>query len=242
MITIPKSLKKEFNKGFDHYLKVMGRQVTVVLPPFIVNCPNCIWDSVRAKSTNVYDTQFIRPKNVFVGTSKQQKIYPQPFNVETAPAGIQYDPALDNPKILRTTVCPVCKGEGTLLCDRTICITGLVTWNPKEEFLDLSGGLDGQNICRIKTFRNNYALCRDAESFIVDGTECVLQTPPRVKGLGADHITEFYLIATAVDKSVSDKLDSDPRIIKDIKGSSSEQAPEISPDNPPTIPSEDGPW
>ena len=242
MITIPSSLKKQFNKGFDDYLKKMGRKVTVVLDPFKVNCPNCLWDTVRSKSTNNYNTSFIRPKNIFVGTSAQQKIYPQPFNVDTAPAGIQYDPALASPKILRSTKCPVCKGAGILTCDRNICITALVTWNPKEKHLDLSGGRDGQSICRIKTFEDQYALCREAKFFIVDGTECALETAPRMKGLGADHIVEFYLIATSVDKSVSDKLDKDPRILKDIRGSSSDQASAGSPNDPPTIPSDDGPW
>jgi hypothetical protein len=241
-MTFPKGLKKQFHKGFNSYLKNMGRSITVVLEPYRVDCPNCIMDSVRGKSTNVYNSSFIRPKNVFVGTSVQTKIYPQPFNIEEEPDGIQYDPNLQNPKILRTTVCPVCKGDGILISDNTVCIKGLVTWNPKEEFLDLSAGRDGQNICRVKTYKCNYSLCREAKTFIIDGVECALEIPPRVKGLGDDHLVEFYAIATEVDKSVSVKYDEDPRIIKNIHGSSSSQAEESTPNDPPTIPSDDGPW
>jgi len=207
-----------------------------------ISVNNCIFDTVRGKSTNIYYSEFIRPVNIFVGSSVERKVYPQPFNVESAPAGIQYDPSLDNPKILRTSICPVCKGQGILTEKRFECIKGLVTWNPKGDFLDLSAGWDGENVCRIKTFKCNYALCRDAKKFIIDGVECALTSPPRTKGLGADHIVEFYTLTVKTDKSVSDHYDTDPRIIKNIHGSSSDQADSGTPNDPPTIPSDDGPW
>jgi hypothetical protein len=187
---------------------------------------------------NVYNTEFLRPVNVFPGTHAEQKIYPQPFNVPTV-SGVQYDPNNPNPKILKTTVCPVCRGSGIITEPHDICITALVTWNPKEEFLDLSVGEEGESICRLKVFECDYEICKEAKSYIVDGVACRLFTPPRVKGLGGDHLVEFYLQTTAVDKDVTDKYENDSRVKVNPIGRVSDQAPPSTPTIPPSIPGDD---
>lgn len=233
--------KKEFKKGIDSYLNNMGRNITIFLKPFITDCPNCIASDFSSKSANVYDTTFIRPVNIFPGTALQETVYPRPFNVDSA-TGVQYDPSDPNPKILKTTVCPVCTGEGKLIRDRKHCLKALVTWNPKEMLQEESAGREGHPICRIKTFKCNYAIIRDAKKFLVDGVECKLHIPPRVKGLGADHLIEAYLITSQVEASVSTNYNNDPRLNDRVQERTSDQAPSGTPTIPPIIPSDEGPW
>lgn len=237
----PKKAKKEFNKGFDLYLKNMGRDITVVTPPLSTDCPNCIFDSVRQKSSNVYDETFLRPVNIFPGTLVQKTVYPIPFNISTLPVGIEIDPNVTPPRILKTSRCPVCFGEGVLTSPVTYCIKALVTWNPKEKITENSGGRDGAPICRIKTFKCNYELILKSTEIIVDGIKTELHIPPRVKGLGADHIVEAYLITDEAGYQVSNNYDGDTRADLDTYGQASEQADVGTPTIPPTIPGDD-PW
>lgn len=235
-----KQLKKAFKKGFDEYLKTMGREIIVVLKPFSTDCPNCYADKSRNVSANIYNESFKRPVNIFPGTAVQRKIYPAPFNVESV-SGVQYDPDLIDPKILNVSICPVCKGEGKLIVQKNISIIGLVTWNPKEELKDLSPGFDGESVCRIKTFEYNYAVIREAEYFLVNNIKCLQAKTgvPRLKGLGEDHIVEFYLQAVKEDKSVSTKFDDDQRLQYNNIGIASDQAPESNPTTPPTVPGDE---
>jgi len=235
---IPRSVKKQFKAKFDDYMKAMGKSIDVYLDPYEVGCPNCIFDSVQEVSANVYNEQFKRPVNIFPSTHAERIVYPVPFNVLTV-SGVQYDPTIQNPKILKTTVCPVCKGTGILISANKICLTAVVTWGPKEEFLELSAGREGQPICRIKTFNCNYSVVRDATKFVVEGIECKLHRPPRVKGLGGDHIVEAYLLANEVGPSVSKNYDSDVRIDINNPERVSDQAPISTPTIPPTTPGDD---
>lgn len=240
-IKIPNRIKKDFNKGFDEYLNVMGREIQVYLEPYTVDCPNCLIASVHDSSANIYNQAFKRPVTIFPGTLVSKIVYPVPFNVMTV-SGVQYDPSILDPKILTVTICPVCKGEGKLISPKEIFIKGLVTWNPKEENMDLSGGWDGKSVCRIKTFDDNYAIVREAKYFIVDGVKCEHHKEggtPRLKGLGGDHIAEFYLITTSIDKSVSDKYNSDNRLNYNPIERVSDQAPPTTPTIPPIVPGED---
>jgi len=58
---------------------------------------------------------------------------------------------------------------------------------------DLPPARDGSQYARIKTFSNNYAVCRDTKYFIVDGTQYKTVVPARLKGLGDQTITELFL-------------------------------------------------
>jgi hypothetical protein len=231
---ISKETKKKYRKGIHSYLKDMGRPIVVQLKPFSVECPNCFLDEPKNSSVNKYNTDFKKPVNIFPGTLVERLIYPVPFNVDTV-SGVQYDPSIPNPKILEATVCPVCIGKGRLIESKEINIQGLVTWNPKELLRELPAGLDGESICRVKTFEYNYAVVRQAESFIIDGIKCLFATlgTPRLKGLGADHIVEFYLQTVSVDSSVSEKFDDTKSIQYNPIGTVSDQAPDITPTIPP---------
>ena len=243
-LQIPKILKKEFKEGFFEYIKEMGRDITVCMTPYSVDCPNCIYDNVQKRSSNVYNTSFIRPLNAFPNTPFQKLIYPVPFNVSTV-SGVQYDPTLIDPKILIASNCPVCLGAGSITYDNRICIKAVVTWNYTQvgvegaKFVDLAPGRDGKQLVRLKTYDYNYALCRDAIYFIVDGVKVEIATPAKLKGLGAKHITEVFLITVTVDNSSDTSYDNDSRTLITELGNESNQASVSTPTVPPSIPGDD---
>jgi hypothetical protein len=236
-LQIPREIKKEFKDGFSEYLNAMGERITVFLNPYTVSCPNCLWDSVQQRSSNVYDTTFLRPVYIFPDTPFKKIIYPLPFNVVTA-TGVQYDPGIIDPKILTATTCPVCMGDGVLQSPNSHCINALITWDyrPKGEetkFLDLSAGREGKQAIRLKTYPYNYPLCRDASYFILRGSiKAEVANPAKLKGLGGNHITEVFLITTAIDSGPEAGYNIAKRAIV-APGTESDQAPISTPTIPP---------
>lgn len=243
-IKIPKEVKKEFRDGFNNYIKDMGRPITVQLEPVKVNCPNCLYDSIQQKSSNVYDSSFKLPVNIFPGTSFQETIFPQPFNVISV-SGVQYNPANVNPKILKTTICPVCNGEGLLTKENTTCIQAVITNGltsqglTEQGIIDLSAGKDGLLYTRLKTYAKNFALLKKAKFFIIDGIPMKIEVPPRQKGLGNVDIAEVYVSEIETDISVSNKFDNDPRLNINPIGTMSNQADISTPTIPPVTTGDD---
>lgn len=240
-IKIPKSIKKEYKQGFDEYIRVMGKTVHVVLPSVKVDCPNCLWDSVSNTSSNVWDSNFLRPVTIFPQTPAQKTIFPQPFNVVSV-SGVQYDPSLVDPKILSVRICPVCRGKGFLESPIEYCIKAVVTWNPEVrdgQVLNLPAGITGNSIVLVKTFSKNYALIKQAEYLVIEGTKVVFHNTPGIKGLGDNHITQFYGIASKTDMSVSDSYNGDIRVNNVTQGHISNQADLGTPTIPPTVPGDD---
>jgi hypothetical protein len=243
-LKIPKGLKREFKEGFLEYLKVMGDSVILHLEPYRVDCPNCVWDSNAKVSTNKFNSSFIRPVNIFVGTPKVKKVYPIPFNI-TDDSGIEYDPVLSNPRVLKSAVCPMCLGRGVLEEENTHTIVALITTHNSmpggggtegSNIIVLPAGEEGTQVTRIKSHPNHYAICRDAKYYTVKGIKMRNVIPPRLKGLGGEHITEAYLITVDVGKSSNTSKDGDYRLDTSPIGQSSNQAPESDPQNPPTTP------
>lgn len=243
-LKIPITLKKEFKDGFDEYIKSMGRQVLAYLKPHEVQCPNCIFDAYSNKSSNLWNSLFLKPVNIFPGTTHQQIIYPVPFNVTTV-SGIQYDPSIPNPKILNAVLCPVCKGLGILTIENTVCFRAVITVGKPQtgaqpsDFTDLSAGRDGMQLTRIKTYANNYSVCRDAESFLIDGVQYKTEIPVRLKGLGNKSIVEVYLSTVNVDSSSDNQYDTDNRLKIVDFGQVSNQASPATPTIPPIVPGDD---
>lgn len=239
-IKIPKELKKEFHNGFNEYINSMGREVIAYLEATTVVCPNCTYDNIQKESNNIYNEDFKRPVNIFPGTSFQKTIYPVPFNV-TSISGIQLDPTLIDPKILQTSLCPVCNGTGLLMHDNIVKFIGVVTIgkNDSPTFKDLAPGRDGIQFARIKTFNTNYSICRDAKYFIIDGIKYILEIPTRLKGLGDLHITELYLSEVQEGSSVNTSQDKDPRLLNIKQSNISNQADIGTPTIPPVIPGDD---
>ncbi len=246
-LKIPKELKKEFNRGFDDYIKKMGRCISVYLKPTQVSCPNCIQDPIQKKSTNIWNSNFLRAVNIFVGTAEQKTIYPQPFNVTSA-SGVVYDPNLFNPHILSTAICPVCRGEGSLYSENKENIVAVVTVgrfaggsgdSKSPRFVVLSAGRDGREVYRIKTYAYNYSICNDAKYFVIDGIKLKTEIPIRVKGLGGYHIAEGYLTEIEEGSLVTNVFDEDQRLKINDKGQVSNQASPVTPTIPPIVPGDD---
>lgn len=243
-LKIPTSLKKEFQEGFDEYIKKMGRSVIAHLKPHEVQCPNCLFDNITHKSSNNWNTSFLKPVNIFPGTPEQKTIFPVPFNVTSA-SGVQYDPSNPNPKILAAGICPVCVGEGVLIIDNTTCFTAVVTVGKPQtgaepsDFIDLSAGRDGMQLTRLKTFARNYAVCRDADYFIVDGVKYEIEIPAKLKGLGNKSIVEVWLSTVKVDSSSDTQYDTDSRLKITDFGQVSNQASNMTPTIPPVVPGDD---
>lgn len=236
---IPQNIPREFKQGIADLITQLGRKVVIHLPDVVTDCPNCFYDSVTKSSTGVYDDSFIRPVYVFPGTTQEEIIYPRPFNVDTVNSGIVYDPGLAHPGILRTTICPICKGKGILTTTPTICIKAIVTWNPKSptsdgQMIEISAGRHNSNIARLKTFPCNYAVCREAKKFSVDGVSCEIFRPAHMKGIGGEHLVELHVQTTDVtDDSTTRNFDGDDRININPLGYRSDQSDVSTPHDPP---------
>lgn len=241
---IPKGLKKEFKKSFAQYIKAMGRNVDVILKPHTVRCPNCIYDSVQKKSTNIYDLNFLRPVTVFPTTSYKRIVYPAPFNVTTI-SGVTFNPDIPNARILQTDTCPICNGDGVLRAENKTCMKAVVnrvsnqTNTEGSKTFDLSAGRDGYEILRVKTLPSNYAICRDAQVLIIDGVKTKLEVPAMLKGIGIDALVELYVSVVSEDSSSTVAYDKDTRINTSDNGQISDQASQSTPTIPPVIPGDD---
>lgn len=249
-LKIPKEVKKEFHKGIHDLISSLGRQITVFFKPYQVQCPNCLFDNSTHLSSNVYDARFIRPVNIFAGQSFQQQIYPVPFNVTSAPIGIQYDPTIPNPKVLRVLVCPVCTGKGVLEHENSTCIKAIVDHSVQPIYgvdntktSDLSAGLEDYTETRVKTFECNFDICEKADHFIIDQIRYNRESPVRLKGLGGTHLLEFFVSEVAVGGVLEASFTGDPQLNIEQVGQSSNQASSGASQTPPMTPGgDDEPW
>ena len=238
-----KKIQKEFDKKMGKFIVINGRPIIVNLQKIRSDCPNCINDAHfnQDESTNIYNQGFIRPVLVFPGTTSEEIIYPQPFNVTALPSGIVFDPTNTNPKILSTVVCPVCKGRGELFYQPDVCINANFNWHPRSGpadgmIMDKSPGRHPDNVGIIKTELCNFAICRDARSFIVDeGVVCEMIVPPTKKGIGEDAFVEIYVQKVDSTDSTSFVKDQDKRVNVRILGEVSDQSTSGTPHTPPTL-------
>lgn len=236
-----KHAQKVFKKQMDRFIEVNGRPILVLLPQILSDCPNCLNDPIfyQGESVNKYNTNFIRPVNIFPGTSEEQTIYPQPFNVDALPSGITFDPADPNPRIINSTICPVCRGKGKLAVQPNVCINANFNWHPRSGLsdgmiMDLSPGRLPDNIGIIKTDLCNFAICKDSIGFIVDsGVECKMITPPVKKGVGEDAFVEIYVQKIDSTDTTSHINDEDARLNVRPVAESSAQADPGTPHSPP---------
>ncbi|RLI99267.1 MAG: hypothetical protein DRP08_07340 [Candidatus Aenigmatarchaeota archaeon] len=235
-----KKAQKTFDKAMNTFIKINGRPIIVKLPAIYADCPNCMMDSLfdQGESINKYNVSFVRPVNIFPGTSEEVIIYPQPFNVLTV-SGVTYDPINTNPKILNTVICPVCKGRGKLSVIPEVCINGNFNWHPRSglsdgKMTDYSAGRMPSNIGIIKTELCNYAICRDATEYVVNGgVRCDTYETPVKKGVGEDAFVEIYVQKVDSSDSTSKDKVKDARVNVRPIATTSEQAPSGTPHTPP---------
>lgn len=179
---IPTAVKKHFKKVTQQIVKDLSQPMTIVQEsPFFVDCPNCIWDSINKKSSNVFNASFSGSTVIFSGTDQQRTITPVSFT---------------------SGRCPVCIGEGQLFTTREICIPAMINFIASGEFgskyFDLPAGKEGVNFAVVKTLACYYDLLARNDVFIVHGNiKCEKYRPPLVRGLGGEEAVAEMVVQTA---------------------------------------------
>ncbi len=193
-------IKNEFKKFAQQLVLDLSQNLSIVQEsPMFVDCPNCVWDSINKKSSNVFDASFTSPTTVFDMTDQSRTISPIAFT---------------------SGRCPVCIGEGQLFTKKEICIPAMINFlSPGDDrgggFIQLAAGKEGKNTLRIKTLACHYELLLNNEIFMVhNGIKCEKFSPPIVRGLGGvEAITECWMQTVEIGQRTSDKFrtSTDPR-------------------------------
>ena len=129
---ISKKIKKDFKKIVEQLVTDLSQPLTIVQEsPLFVDCPNCIWDSINKKSSNVFDASFSGPITIFTATDQERTISPISFSAGR---------------------CPVCIGEGQLFTTKEICIAAMVNFISVADrggrYFDLPAGKEGVNCAK----------------------------------------------------------------------------------------------
>jgi hypothetical protein len=179
---VPKSVKKQFKKLTQRLVLDLAQSLRIIQEsPSFVDCPNCVWDGINKKSSNIYQSSFTTPITIFAGTDQSRLISPISFTEGR---------------------CPVCIGEGQLFTTKEICIPAMVNFLGRDErgarFLDLPAGKEGVNFMVVKTIACHYELLLNNEVFIVhNNVKCEKAQPPFVRGLGGEEaVVEMVLQTT----------------------------------------------
>jgi hypothetical protein len=207
---VPKSVKKQFKKLTQRLVLDLAQSFRIIQEsPSFVDCPNCVWDSINKKSSNIFQSSFTTPIIIFANTDQSRAISPTSFTEGR---------------------CPVCIGEGQLFTIKEICIPAMVNFLSRDErgarFLDLPAGKEGVNFMVVKTLACHYELLLNNEVFIVhNNVKCEKAQPPFVRGMGGEEaVVEMVLQTTeAGQRSTAkfggtDKQRREDKVRRRIKG------------------------
>lgn len=190
---IPPKAAKQFKRTIGKIIQELADPLIIVQEsPMFVDCPNCIWDSINSRSSNVFDASFVSPITIFAGTSEQRTISPIPFT---------------------SGRCPVCIGEGQLFTSKEICIPALINFldtTQAAQFLSTAAGKEGLNLAEVKTLACHYDLIERNDIFVIHSNiKCEKFRPPFVRGLGGDEaVCVVILQTTEAGQLASGKFDS----------------------------------
>jgi hypothetical protein len=197
---VPNSVKTQFKKLTQQLVLDLSGSLTIVQEsPMFVDCPNCIWDSINKKSSNVFDASFTSASTIFASTDQERTISPVSFTGGR---------------------CPVCIGEGQLFTSKEICIPAMINFLSAADFrrsgfVQMAAGKEGKNTLLVKTLACHYELLLNNEIFMVhNGVKCEKFTPPIVRGLGGvEAITECAMQTTDIGQRTTDKFrtSTDPK-------------------------------
>jgi len=189
---VPKSIKKQFKKLTQQLVLDLSQPLRIIQEsPMFVDCPNCVWDSINKKSSNVFQASFTTPLTIFSSTDQERVISPVSFTEGR---------------------CPVCIGEGQLFTRKELCIPAMINFIGRDErggrFLDLPAGKEGVNFLVVKTLACHYELILNNSIFVVhNNVKCEKFNPPIVRGLGGEEaVTEVVLQTTEVGERTSAKF------------------------------------
>ncbi len=202
---VPRSIKREFKKITQQLLLDLSQPLVIVQESnMFVDCPNCIWDSINKKSSNVFDASFVASDTIFLNTDQQRTISPASFT---------------------SGRCPICLGEGQLFTNKEVCIPAMINYMSAADrggkYVELAAGKEGINFMIIKTLACHYELLTNNTIFVVhNNIKCEKFAPPFLRGLGGDEaVCEMVLQTSEVGERTSGKLgggdplsrDDDPR-------------------------------
>lgn len=209
---VTKRMKKDYKKKIQQLVKDLSQSLVVVQEsPLFVDCPNCIWDSINKKSSNVFDSTFVTPILIFDNTDQSRTINPISFTEGR---------------------CPVCIGDGQLFTNKEICIKAMVNFfsetGRRGSFMSEAAGKEGISLVIIKTLPCNFELLTNNELFFINtNVKLVKFKPPFLRGLGGEDAvceTLMQLVdegqSTSGDYGSGDKLDRDDDPRKRIKSAS----------------------
>lgn len=196
---VSKNVKKDFKRAMQQLVRDLSQPFVIIQEsPAFVDCPNCIWDSINKKSSNIRNAAFTVPTIIFSGTDQQRTIAPVPFT---------------------TGRCPVCIGEGQLFTTKEVCIGAMVNWirpGSKSDYSDLPVGREGTNFAIIKTLACHYQLLAQNKSFVVHNRIKVEKFKPAiVRGLGGEEAVVELVVQTVTHGEETtgkfDRVDPDSR-------------------------------
>jgi hypothetical protein len=191
---IPNRIKREFQRLTQQVVLDLSQPLVIIQEsPFFVDCPNCIWDSINKKSSNVFDASFTVASTIFVGTDQQRTISPVSFT---------------------SGRCPVCVGEGQLFTEKELCIPAMINFirsGDGSEYMDLAAGKEGVNYAVVKTLACYYDLLARNEVFVIHRTiKCEKFKPPFVRGMGGlEAVAEMIVQTTESGQRSTGKFDVD---------------------------------
>jgi excinuclease UvrABC ATPase subunit len=207
---VPNKIKRHFKKIVTQLVLDLSQSLRIIQEsPTFVDCPNCIWDSINKKSSNVFQSSFTVPVTIFAGTDQERTVSPVSFTEGR---------------------CPVCIGEGQLFTTKEICIPAMINFIGRSErggrFLDLPAGKEGVNFLVVKTLACHYELLLNNEIFVVhNNVKCEKFQPPFVRGLGGEEaIAEVIMQTTEAGQRSSakfggtDKQRREAKARRNIKG------------------------
>lgn len=197
---VPNKVKQEFKRLTQQLVLDLSQNLTIVQEsPMFVDCPNCVWDSINKKSSNVFDASFAAPVTIFTATDQERTISPINFTGGR---------------------CPVCIGEGQLFTKKEICIPAMINFlsatdDRRGGFVQMAAGKEGKNTLIVKTLACHYELLLNNEIFMIhNGVKVEKFTPPIVRGMGGvEAITECTMQTVEIGHRTTDKFrtSTDPR-------------------------------
>ncbi len=194
-------VKKEFKGLMQRLVRDLSQPLIIVQEsPTFIDCPNCIWDSINKKSSNIFDSSFTVPATIFSGTSEERLVTPISFTVGR---------------------CPVCLGEGQLFTKKEICIPAMINYLSAADrggrYFDLPAGKEGVNFMIVKTLACHYDLLANNSIFVVhNNVKCEKFQPPFMRGLGGEEtVCEMMLQTTDAGERTSGKLGTGDKLSRD---------------------------
>ncbi len=194
-------VKKDFKRLAQQLVLDLSQPLIIVQEsPMFVDCPNCIWDSINKKSSNVFDASFVSSTTIFISTDQERTISPIPFT---------------------TGRCPVCVGEGQLFTNKEICIPAMINFvsgrGESGRFIELPAGKEGENLVIVKTLACHYELIENNNIFVIhNNVKCEKFNPPILRGIGGEEaVVEIILQTSEAKERTSGKFDRGDPLSRD---------------------------